>query len=264
MSKGPGAGKRDGGRPRGRGADRGRRPARIGKFASGRVTLDPAPDAVEDRSACRGSRAKTSSYRSRAVSRRPSWITRRASSCGRPAIRSRRATRCGMRSRPITTISGCTSRLGRSPSRVPRSVVGPRPLRLRLRAGRPRLPPGFSGRLPRDRPSNRPFYEAIDGLVECLETLGRHDDCAGFAPPRSAVGGPNLSMTATRLMSRFDGQVKLRVVGTAVFSTLGIFRTCRDSRIGIERPQNGTHKPKEWPGDHVRCDRADGKETERR
>jgi hypothetical protein len=40
------------------------------------------------------------------------------------------------------------------------------------------LPPGFKGRLPRDRPSNRPFYEAIDGLVMCLEALGRHGDCA--------------------------------------------------------------------------------------
>jgi hypothetical protein len=39
------------------------------------------------------------------------------------------------------------------------------------------LPPGFAGRLPRDRPRNRPFYEAIDGLVACLETLGRHGDC---------------------------------------------------------------------------------------
>jgi hypothetical protein len=38
------------------------------------------------------------------------------------------------------------------------------------------LPQGFNGRLPRDRPNNRPFYEAIDGLAQCLEALGRHDD----------------------------------------------------------------------------------------
>jgi tetratricopeptide (TPR) repeat protein len=38
------------------------------------------------------------------------------------------------------------------------------------------LPQGFTGRLPRDRPNNRPFYEAIDGLAQCLEELGRHDD----------------------------------------------------------------------------------------
>lgn len=35
------------------------------------------------------------------------------------------------------------------------------------------LPRGFSGRLPRDRPSNRAFYEAMEGLVECYEALGR-------------------------------------------------------------------------------------------
>jgi hypothetical protein len=35
------------------------------------------------------------------------------------------------------------------------------------------LPPGFSGRLPRDRPNNRPFYDALEGLVECLQSLGR-------------------------------------------------------------------------------------------
>ena len=35
------------------------------------------------------------------------------------------------------------------------------------------LPRDFAGRLPRDRPANRPFYEAIDGLVECLEALGQ-------------------------------------------------------------------------------------------
>ena len=34
------------------------------------------------------------------------------------------------------------------------------------------LPPGFSGRLPRLRPANRPFYEAIDGLAACYEALG--------------------------------------------------------------------------------------------
>jgi hypothetical protein len=31
---------------------------------------------------------------------------------------------------------------------------------------------GFTGRLPRDRPSNRPFYEAIEGLIQCYEALG--------------------------------------------------------------------------------------------
>jgi hypothetical protein len=38
------------------------------------------------------------------------------------------------------------------------------------------LPQGFKGRLPRDRPNSRPFYEAIDGLAQSLEALGSHAD----------------------------------------------------------------------------------------
>jgi len=30
------------------------------------------------------------------------------------------------------------------------------------------LPPSFSGRLPRDRPGNAPFYDAVEGLVRCF------------------------------------------------------------------------------------------------
>jgi hypothetical protein len=42
------------------------------------------------------------------------------------------------------------------------------------------LPREFSGRLPRDRRNNRPFYEAIDGLLRSLEALGRHEDCGSL------------------------------------------------------------------------------------
>jgi hypothetical protein len=34
------------------------------------------------------------------------------------------------------------------------------------------LPRGFQGRLPRERPSNRPFYEALAGLAACFQALG--------------------------------------------------------------------------------------------
>jgi len=30
------------------------------------------------------------------------------------------------------------------------------------------LPASFSGRLPRDRPANAPFYDAVEGLVRCF------------------------------------------------------------------------------------------------
>jgi len=35
---------------------------------------------------------------------------------------------------------------------------------------------GFSGKLPRDRRSNRPFFDAVDGLATCLRALGRDQD----------------------------------------------------------------------------------------
>ncbi len=39
----------------------------------------------------------------------------------------------------------------------------------------------------------------------------------------------------TRVISGRDGR-ETGVVGSAVFSTLTVFRTCRDLRIGIEPP----------------------------
>jgi hypothetical protein len=51
------------------------------------------------------------------------------------------------------------------------------------------LPHHFSGRLPPERPSNRPFYEAIAGLLACLEQLGRRDE------------GNSLKMVRDRLAS---------------------------------------------------------------
>jgi hypothetical protein len=38
------------------------------------------------------------------------------------------------------------------------------------------LQPGFTGRLPRDRSNNQPFYEALAGLIRCLEVLGQAKD----------------------------------------------------------------------------------------
>jgi hypothetical protein len=43
--------------------------------------------------------------------------------------------------------------------------------------GRKALPQQFAGRLPPERPANRPFYDAVEGLMRCLEALGRIDDC---------------------------------------------------------------------------------------
>ncbi|MDG3004674.1 tetratricopeptide repeat protein [Paludisphaera mucosa] len=34
------------------------------------------------------------------------------------------------------------------------------------------LPPDFAGRLPREREANRPFFDALQGLIACLRAVG--------------------------------------------------------------------------------------------
>lgn len=38
------------------------------------------------------------------------------------------------------------------------------------------LPPNFQGRLPRGRAANRPFFDAVDGLIACHQALGQHKE----------------------------------------------------------------------------------------
>ena len=55
------------------------------------------------------------------------------------------------------------------------------------------LPPDFTGRMPRHRDFNRPYYEAIDGLASCYEALDRRDEAAklrALALQRSGERGP--------------------------------------------------------------------------
>jgi hypothetical protein len=53
--------------------------------------------------------------------------------------------------------------------------------------GHKALPPHFAGRLPSERPANRPFYDAVEGLLCCLEALGRSDDCRGLRALRDRL-----------------------------------------------------------------------------
>ena len=55
--------------------------------------------------------------------------------------------------------------------------------------GRRTIPDRFTGVLPRDRPNNRPFYEALGGLVECLVALRRHGDCTSVLALISRLSG---------------------------------------------------------------------------
>jgi hypothetical protein len=51
------------------------------------------------------------------------------------------------------------------------------------------LPPGFSGRLPRQRPANRPFFDAIEGLAACYEALGQTDESGSLRALAARLAG---------------------------------------------------------------------------
>jgi hypothetical protein len=55
--------------------------------------------------------------------------------------------------------------------------------------GRRALPPQFAGRLPAGRPGNRPFHDALEGLIRCLETLGQAEECQGLRALRDRLSG---------------------------------------------------------------------------
>jgi hypothetical protein len=51
------------------------------------------------------------------------------------------------------------------------------------------LPRGFSGTLPSDRPANRPFYDALNGLLACCEALGLAAEAAELRRLGDALSG---------------------------------------------------------------------------
>jgi hypothetical protein len=55
--------------------------------------------------------------------------------------------------------------------------------------GNKALPPGFSGRLPRDRVANRPLFEALEGLADSLRTLGKPKDADGLSSLAARLAG---------------------------------------------------------------------------
>jgi hypothetical protein len=61
------------------------------------------------------------------------------------------------------------------------------------------LPPGFRGRLPSHRLANRPFFDAIDGLAQCYDALGKRGEASSLRTlGRTLAGqrGPSTSTTA--------------------------------------------------------------------
>lgn len=51
------------------------------------------------------------------------------------------------------------------------------------------IPPGFRGRLPRDRPANQPFFEALDGLAKSLADLGRDREAGRLRDHAARLAG---------------------------------------------------------------------------
>ena len=51
------------------------------------------------------------------------------------------------------------------------------------------IPAEFRGRLPRSRAANRPFFEALDGLVTCHEALGQSPIAKELAEVARRLGG---------------------------------------------------------------------------
>ncbi len=108
--------------------------------------------------------------------------------------------------------------------------------------GRRALPPQFAGRLPR-RPAGQPAVPRRPGGVDPLargpgpaRRFGRPAHAQG-----TAVGGESDGQSAAS--GRPDPGVVKKAVGAGrSFSTLRIFRTCREPPIGIEPPQTEAHK----------------------
>lgn len=55
--------------------------------------------------------------------------------------------------------------------------------------GRRALPPQFAGVLPVDRPNNRPFYDALDGLIRSLEALGQGGEARALRTLKERLSG---------------------------------------------------------------------------
>jgi hypothetical protein len=51
------------------------------------------------------------------------------------------------------------------------------------------ITPQFTGVLPVERPANRPFYDAVDGLIRSLDALGRSGDSAELRALRKRLSG---------------------------------------------------------------------------
>jgi hypothetical protein len=55
--------------------------------------------------------------------------------------------------------------------------------------GRRALTPQFAGLLPPDRPGNRPFHDALEGMIRSLQALGRGGDAAALRTFKERVSG---------------------------------------------------------------------------
>lgn len=55
--------------------------------------------------------------------------------------------------------------------------------------GRRALPPRFAGVLPANRTANRPFHDALDGLIRTLDALGKPGEAAAVRAEKQRLSG---------------------------------------------------------------------------
>ena len=197
MTEGPGKNKprRPGRGSRGRPGKR-RGGLRLKRLGPGRLRAGPSPLRARDGARLRG--------RDRALARGG-----RRGGARRTAVRA-----AGVRRQPLGP-----RRAGADRTRgVQRPVPGAGPFRLCVRAG----PACAAARISRagcraQRLANRPFYDAIDGLAQCYEALGKPDEAAGLRDAGAPALGRGPAGRPGAAGRRGDGPAKQCVVGPGRF-----------------------------------------------
>ncbi|MGC8642800.1 MAG: hypothetical protein ACP5XB_23315, partial [Isosphaeraceae bacterium] len=71
------------------------------------------------------------------------------------------------------------------------------------------IPAGFSGTLPRERPANAPFFQAIDGLLACLKALGKTAEADNLAALARRLGGSASWNAKCGMRSEFNSAFRI-------------------------------------------------------
>jgi hypothetical protein len=128
--------------------------------------------------------------------RRRSSTTNRAWSSGRPATWRAPAMPCGTRWRAVTTTSGSMWRRAGSRSRSSRIPPWPGATSAISSSSSASRCPLVFGPIALGRHANRPIFDAVEGLVQCLRALGKPKDADRLTALAERLGeGSNSNQT---------------------------------------------------------------------